>query len=119
MKSIIRDSFILFFLYSASAQNFDICKSDPICLAKISQYVVLGQVVSNTLNQEGSSVTNYNASIAVKCVFASFTKGGPDPANNLAGYTIDVTGFGGGYMCPSGVSHAAVNSTQLFFIHVR
>jgi hypothetical protein len=119
MKSSIRNSLILFILSSVSAQVVTSCYRDPTCLAKISQYVILGTVVSNTLNQTGSSLANYNASIAVKCAFISFTENGPDPGNNLAGYTIDVTGFGGGNKCPSGVTHAEVNATQLFFIHVR
>jgi hypothetical protein len=117
MISYLLKSALISLILSVSAQSN--CGNDIDCLSRISQYVVLGTVVSNTINQNGSSVRNYNASIAVKCAFLSFTAQGPDRGDNLAGQTIDVTRFGGGNACPSGFTQADVNSTQIFFIHVR
>ena len=115
MRSFYQLLQLLAFASIASAQTA--CGNDLGCLSKLSQYVVLGTVVSNTLN--ASTRANYNATIAVKCAFVSFTRDGPDHGENLAGNTINVSKFGGGSGCPGGFTDAIVNSTQIFFIHVR
>ena len=96
----------------------DLCGQDLSCLAALSQYVVLGTVLTNTLGMEGSTTRNYNATISVKCAFLSFSSP-PDAGDNLAGQIINVSKFGGGSSCPHGFVNADINSTQIFFIHVR
>ena len=95
------------------------CGNDIDCLSKLSQYVVVGTVLSNSKNDPNSSPTNYSASINVKCAFLSFSSTGPDRGDNLIGNSISVSKFGGSNKCPPGFSDATVGSTQIFFIAVE
>lgn len=110
-------SFFVALASLVSAQGF--CGQDISCLSQQSQYVVLGTVTSNTLNEPESSRTNYSAKINVQCAFLSFSSTGPDRGDNLIGNTIDVSKFGGNNKCPIGYKDATVGSSQIFFIAVR
>lgn len=94
------------------------CGPDVSCLAQLSQYVVIGTVLSNTKNDPMASPTNYSATINVKCAFLSFSSTGPDRGDNLVGRNIDVSKFGGNNKCES-VNEADVGATRIFFVAVR
>ena len=95
---------------------------DLPCLVQLSQYTIVGTVISNNLNDPGTLATpqNYNATIAIQCNYASFSKPYSD-GKGVAGSTVLVTGFGvGNPRCQKGSSsQAIVNQTAIFFINVR
>ncbi|KAI8826895.1 uncharacterized protein EV422DRAFT_490291, partial [Fimicolochytrium jonesii] len=91
---------------------------DPTCLITTAQYTVLGTVISNNANTTGSP-TNYNATIDVSCVYASFGVSQGVGAG-LADAKVLVSGFGDPYPgCPNNLGASApVNQTEIFFIYV-
>ncbi|KAJ8330189.1 hypothetical protein O5D80_001758 [Batrachochytrium dendrobatidis] len=93
--------------------------ADLKCLVTNAQYTVVGTVVSSTLNETGSSPTNYNATIAIRCVWASFTS--PiSPGAGLAGQQVLVANWGFPKQgCPSNTgSRANVGDNHIYFIYV-
>lgn len=88
------------------------------CMIQASQYTVVGTVVSNTRNSTGTP-QNYNATIAIRCNFASNGATGNTGAD-VQGQTVLVTSFGSRTnRCPQGSSsEATVGETRIFFIHV-
>jgi hypothetical protein len=109
---------LLSFASIVASQGEGICGPDLFCLSRLSQYVVIGTVLSNTKNDATSSPTNYSATIAVKCAFLSFSSTGPDRGDNLVGRDINVAMFGGNNKCRS-ANEADLNVTRIFFIAVQ
>ncbi|KAJ3260864.1 hypothetical protein HK103_007427 [Boothiomyces macroporosus] len=105
---------------SASAQFTDKCglPADNACLVKNAQYTFVGTVTSNTISS-GGSASNYNATLSVRCMFASFSSP-PSSGEGLVGNTITVTGWGvPNPKCPNGLGAAAnVQDTNIYFINV-
>ncbi|KAJ3268260.1 hypothetical protein HDV01_003234 [Terramyces sp. JEL0728] len=104
----------------ASAQFTDRCglPADNTCLIKNAQYTFVGRVTSNTITSGGSS-SNYNATLAVSCMYASFSSP-PSSGAGLVGNTITITGWGvPNPKCPNGLGAAAnVGDTNIYFINV-
>ncbi|KAI9091760.1 hypothetical protein DFS34DRAFT_634802 [Phlyctochytrium arcticum] len=98
------------------------CKpGDLPCLMTQAQYTILGTVTNNNANsgQPGASAQNYNATVKVFCVYASFGNNkGTGAAFN--GQEITVTGFGNpNARCPNNAgADAAVNTQNIFFVYV-
>jgi hypothetical protein len=93
----------------------------PECVIQNSQYTILGTVTDNNIGKTPyASTRNYNASIAVQCVWASFTNP-PASGFGLVDTIIPVMGYGRPYAgCPNADgSDAEVNSTQIFFIYLH
>ncbi|KAH6562410.1 hypothetical protein BASA50_006511 [Batrachochytrium salamandrivorans] len=93
--------------------------ADPKCLVMNAQYTVVGTVMSNTLGQPGSTPTNYNATIAIRCVWASFTSP-MSPGLGLAGQQVTVANWGFPKTgCPANTgSDAAIGANRIFFLYV-
>ena len=93
----------------------------PDCVIQNSQYTILGTVTDNNIGKTPyASTRNYNASIAVQCVWTSFTNP-PATGFGLVDTIIPVMGYGRPYAgCPNADgSDAEVNSTQIFFIYLH
>ncbi|KAJ3033396.1 hypothetical protein HK097_004859 [Rhizophlyctis rosea] len=90
-----------------------------------AQYTVLGTVISTNVNQ-GNSTTgvlaspqNYNATIQIQCVYASYNPSTNDGSNILS-TSVTVTGFGSPRAaCPNGGGATATqNQSTIFFLFV-
>lgn len=91
------------------------------CFMTESQFTVLGTVLSTNLNTPGTTATqsNYNATVRVDCVFASFS----DPISSIVrgGQTYNVMRWGKPQVaCGSGNlgATATVNETKIFFFYI-
>lgn len=94
--------------------------TDVACLSSKAQFTVIGTVQSTNLNTTpGISVNNYNASLYVQCVLASFSN--PiSSAAGLANQLVTVTRWGvNNPACPSGKgSTAVVGTPYIYFIAI-
>ena len=133
-------------LLAASAQAQVSCGFPPKidCLVKNAQYTLAATVLSTTQNSTGNPA-NYNATLAVQCLWAT---GQPGTATGMGiqGSSILVTSFGSNKVrhaiftyyihsemfflniyltrhqsnCPRGSNaEAVVGNTRIYFIHVR
>ncbi|KAJ3148738.1 hypothetical protein HDU89_004588 [Geranomyces variabilis] len=88
--------------------------TDLKCLITTAQYSLRGSVTSNTANTTDTPAA-YNATIAVSCVYSSFTT--PTGAGAFAGSDILVTGFGAARAGCAGLA-ANPGDEGLFFVYV-
>jgi hypothetical protein len=117
---------LLLFLFNLCVYaQYNTCPlpADPSCLMKNAQFTILGTILDNNFENPSymnrGTATNYNATVAVQCVWGSFTN---PPANGygLVNSQILVTGFGNPRAgCPptSSGSSANINSTQIMFVY--
>ncbi|KNC99133.1 uncharacterized protein SPPG_05392 [Spizellomyces punctatus DAOM BR117] len=92
--------------------------NDLPCFMTQAQYTILGTVVGNNANTPPGSAQNYNATIAVQCIYASF--GNNRGQGGFVGQQITVTGFGNpNQKCPNNMGADAIpNNSSIFFIYV-
>ncbi|KAJ3046314.1 hypothetical protein HDV00_000128 [Rhizophlyctis rosea] len=96
------------------------CKADDIpCYVTSAQYTILGNVVSSNANLPPGSSANYNATIAVKCVYASYNTT-LNTGANILNESVVITRFGQSTSkCPTGGGATATpGQTAIFFVHV-
>ncbi|KND00641.1 uncharacterized protein SPPG_03767 [Spizellomyces punctatus DAOM BR117] len=95
--------------------------TDVECFMTKAQYTVLGTITSNNANSTdpGASPANYNATMLIQCVYASFGNNKGTGAN-MANNQLTVTGFGfPNPNCPPNTgAQAIVNSSSIYFIYV-
>eukprot|EP00842_Homolaphlyctis_polyrhiza_P001427 jgi/Hompol1/2285/HPOL_002140-RA len=97
--------------------------ADPVCLIKNAQYTGVGTIISNNLSAPGVTPDNYNATVRIRCLWASFST----PASPGAGLVGSSTGpdllvANWGFPkpgCPANTgSQALVNTSKILFFYV-
>ncbi|KAL2914501.1 hypothetical protein HK105_206068 [Polyrhizophydium stewartii] len=93
--------------------------ADPKCLITNAQYTVVGTVTSNTLNESTSTPANYNATVNIRCVWASFTSP-PSTGEGLVGNNLLVANWGFPKAgCPANTgAQAVVGANRILFLYV-
>ncbi|KAJ3053939.1 hypothetical protein HK097_003012 [Rhizophlyctis rosea] len=107
-------------LTNAQALTPPSCKQDDLpCYVASAQYTVLGTVVSTNSNASPGTPSNYNATISIQCVYASYNTT-LNTGANILGKNVLVTRFGQPRsQCPNGGGATATPSqTAIFFVHV-
>ncbi|KAI8897000.1 hypothetical protein BC833DRAFT_595331 [Globomyces pollinis-pini] len=93
--------------------------NDAPCLIKNAQYTVLGTVSNTFIDAPGATISRFNATLMVHCVWTSFSN--PiSSGEGIAGNSILVANWGKPKVgCPKGRgAEAPVGVTQIYFLNV-
>ena len=110
----------LLYLVSLTTAAASYCGQDLQCLVKSSQYTILGEVKSLSIDNNLNTNPNqtYNATINIKCMYSSFSRP-PNQGDDLVGRDITVMSFNITNRRCNPIAKATVGDTRFFFISIN